>query len=108
MTSGQGAVESHVLHQIRPKFISQQDRQTSAHGGRVAQVIAGLEAERLPGELRAAASRLQAAAHLEAAAQNHDVGHIADAQGHLEAAGHLLGIEVEVTGRLIVFRMRVA
>ncbi|BDA46600.1 Tetratricopeptide repeat protein 27 [Coccomyxa sp. Obi] len=64
------------------------------------QVIDGLAARRLPVELHAAASRLRAAAHLEAAAQGHDVGRIADAQAHLESAGRLMGIDVEVTGAL--------
>ncbi len=61
-------------------------------------MIDGLAARKLPVELQAAASRLQAAAHLEAAAQAHDVGRITDAQAHLESAGMLMGIDVEVTG----------
>lgn len=64
------------------------------------QVIDGLAARRLPAELQAAASSLQAAAHLEAAAQGHDVGRIADAHAHLESAGKLLDIDVEVTGTI--------
>lgn len=62
------------------------------------QVIDGLATRRLLPELQPAASRLQAAAHLEAAAQGHDVGRITDAQTHLESAGRLMGIDVEVTG----------
>lgn len=60
------------------------------------QVLDGLE--NLEGSLQPDASRLRACAHLEAAAQSHDVGHVADAQAHLDAAGKLLGIDVEVTG----------
>ena len=63
-----------------------------------AQVLRGLEAGDLPERLQPMGARLRAAAHTEAAVQAHDVGRIADAAAHLEAAEQLLGIHPEVTG----------
>ena len=62
------------------------------------QVLAGLQPDALPESVRPAAPKLEAAARLEAAAAAHDVGAIADAQRHLEAAGQLLSVDFEVTG----------
>lgn len=65
------------------------------------QLFKGLEGNSLPDALRPAASRLQAAAHLEAAAAAHDVGRVANGQSHLDTAGSLLGTSFEVTGQLL-------
>jgi hypothetical protein len=65
----------------------------------VAQVLEGLQnLEELPQQLRGQQWQLQACVHMEAAVQALDVGRVADAQHHLEAAEQCLGVSSEVVG----------
>ena len=63
------------------------------------QVLEGLQdGQKLPQQLRGQQQQLQACGHMEAAVQALDVGRIAGAQHHLEAAEQCLGVSSEVTG----------
>ena len=64
------------------------------------QVLEGLQdGQKLPQQLRGQQRQLQACGHMEAAVQALDVGRIAGAEHHLEAAEQCLGVSSEVTGK---------
>jgi hypothetical protein len=66
------------------------------------QVLEGLQdGQKLPQQLRGQQRQLQACGHMEAAVQALDVGRIAGAQHHLEAAEQCLGVSSEVTGKTL-------
>ena len=67
------------------------------------QVLEGLQdGQKLPQQLRGQQRQLQACGHMEAAVQALDVGRIAGAQHHLEAAEQCLGVSSEVTGKTLL------
>lgn len=66
------------------------------------QVLEGLQdGQKLPQQLQGQQRQLQACGHMEAAAQALDVGRVAGAQHHLEAAEQCLGVSSEVTGKTL-------